>query len=152
MPRKSAEEKRVLQAAELRALLDMHMAKRKQLEILVLQEALFEKRLEAIDESAAKKSKVEGPAARAPVSDDEMLVSAADAADAEGDAGMKGGREEAGDGWAYAAYTDYNVRVAGLMERYPSTIEAPVAVAFLMRTVLEALCSGAVSEKEIKEL
>ena len=72
----------MLQAAELRALLDMHMAKRKQLEILVLQEALFEKRLEAIDESAAKKSKVEGPAARAPVSDDEMLVSAADAADA----------------------------------------------------------------------
>ena len=115
---------------KLANLLNEHVSKKQQLESLVLEEALFTKRLQAIDEALSKRRRLTLPQ--------------------ENEAKVSGHREEGA--WDFEPYVDEQTRLAGLEEAFPTVIEPPAGVAFLTRTIIESLCHGnSVSEKEIKQ-
>jgi len=120
---------------KLANLLNEHVSKKQQLESLVLEEALFTKRLKALDEALAKRRRLTVP------QETEGAVAEA----------KVGGKKEKG-AWEFEPYVDEQTRLAGLEEALPIVIEPPAAVAFLTRTIIESLCHGnSVSEKEIKQ-
>lgn len=136
MPRKRPDEANVqIKGKEkLGILLNDHVCKKQQLEYLILEEALLIRRLQAIDDVADKR-KCLSTATKSSSSVDSLTEPESNESTL----------------WNFQPYVDYNVRIADLQDSFPVNVEPSPAVAFFTRTIIESLCLGPMTEKQIKQ-